>query len=50
MRSKNVPVINISDDFKAPSLPMLFQQILIHPHHNVVLECPLDYLVEEIWR
>jgi hypothetical protein len=46
----NVPVIDVSDDFKTTSLPMLFQQVFVHPHHDVVFECPFNYLVKEIRR
>ena len=41
-------MVNISNDLECLRLPMNLQQVLIHPHYEVVLECPFDYLMQEI--
>jgi hypothetical protein len=30
------------------SLSMFFEQILVNPHYNMILECPFDDLMEQI--
>jgi hypothetical protein len=39
-------MIDVSNDFIAMSIPMHFQEILVNPHDDMILECALDHLME----
>jgi len=43
-----LPMINVRNDLKSPSLPMHLQQVFIDPHNDMVLESAFDYLMEEV--
>ena len=41
-------MVNIRDDILPVGLAIYLYQVFIDPHNDMVLECPLDYLVKEI--
>ena len=46
---KLVPMINVCYNFITVSLSMCVHKICIDPQDKVVLECPFDNLMEQIW-
>jgi len=42
------PVVNIRNNLMCASLSMFFEQVLVNPHYNMILECPFDDLMEQI--
>lgn len=46
-----LPLINVLEDFKGPSLAIHYEEVFIDPCDIVVFECALNQLVEEIrWQ
>jgi hypothetical protein len=41
-------MINVRNNLLSARLSMQLQQILVHPHYDVVFERPFDYLVKKI--
>jgi len=41
---------HIRNNLMCASLSVFFEQVLVNPHYNMILECPFDDLMEQIRR
>jgi hypothetical protein len=45
-----IPVVDIIEDLSCTRFAMGKYKIILYPSDEMVLECPLDYLMEEVRR